>query len=152
MKKPLAVTLLILLGELVSAGVVLGGLGLFGLIPDKIGFVSFVLFAAHIAAFVFVQKRFNKAYGLSAPKFVLCAAVPPAVTALAVNLVIDILINMEIIGSSGGTGTGVLAISNTDIFLIFWLFYAIGFLAVFSVALGLVSAFKEWWEREQDLG
>lgn len=152
MKKPLAVVLLILLGELVSAGIVLGGLGLFGLIPDKITFVSFVLFAAHIAAFVLVQKRFERAYGLSAPKFVLCAAVPSAVTAFAVNLVIDILINMEIIGSTGDTGTGVLAISDTDLFLVFWLFYAIGFLAVFSVALGLVSAFKEWWEREQDLG
>ncbi len=148
MKKSLAITLLILSSTAVSAGIVLGGLGLYGLILYKVIFASFALFAVHIAAFAFLQRRFKRKYGLSAPKFVLCAAVPPAVTAFAAITVTDVLIG----ATPSDSVTHILAISDTDIFLMFWLFYAVCFLAVFSVALGAVSAFREWWKREQDLG
>ncbi len=129
MKEPLAITLLIMFGLAAEFG---------ASALRNFGFVAFiVVLAVHVVVLAYVHNRFYREYALSAPKFVLCAAVP-SVAAAVIGLTA-----VEMLADLGAFGPPDMMVHldprgfSESLFFVFMLFYAVCVLVGISIVLGL---------------
>lgn len=141
MKKPLAVTLLVLLSIVFNLGIAFGCTAILDNGRDETAvlrlFIVFVIFVLHIAAFVNIRKRFNRSFGISAPKFVLCGTVPSVAIAFAGFPILETMISLGAFGSLPEGQKFDLRGFSEYIFLVCVTFYAVCFAVFLSVVLAV---------------
>lgn len=141
MKKPLAVTLLVLLSIVFNLGIAFGCTAFLENGRDETAvlrfFIVFVIFVLHIAAFVNIRERFNRSFGISAPKFVLCGAIPSVVIAFAGFPIFDIMVSLGVFGSLPEGQKFDFRGFSEYIFLVCVTFYAVCFAVFLSAVLAV---------------
>lgn len=144
MKKSLALTLLILLGAVFDLGIASGCAAflvnsdteaVMGIVLPFV--IVFVMFVLHIMAFVLIRERFNRNYGLSSPKFVLCGAVPSVVIAFTGFPILETMIGLGVFGLLPEGQIFDFRGFNEFILLICVTFYTVCFAVFLSVVLAV---------------
>lgn len=145
MKKPLAITLLILLSSLVTTGIPFGVI-VWQSSGVKPHFLPRIVVLAAIviqtAAFVLLRRLYKTKYGLSSPKFVVCSVLPSAVIPIIGMIVIKCMIAAGMFGEAPEHYYDRRA--ESEMFCAWTvLSYAVCFAVTLSLALAAVSAIEK---------